>query len=82
MPHQFVAGKGRAIAHRKRHPEPGRFAARSRFGQNKIRLKLSEATQEPFRVMPAFLDKPVQTRKLCHTDSGLHVGNLQIKAEM
>ena len=82
MPHQFVAGEGHAISHCKGQSEPGRFAAWGRFGQNKILLKRGEAAQESLRVMPTFLDKPIEASELCDTDSSLHVGDLQVKAEM
>src|SRR5205807_1741699 len=67
---------------RQAETEPGRLAVRRRNRQNENILEMPQSVPQILPIPPARRDEFVEALKLGQPDGRLHVGNLQIIAEM
>src|SRR3546814_7887042 len=82
MAGQRIARERRAGAHGEGEPEPGRFAFGRRLGQDEEFLEFLESVAKPLEIASAGGDEAVEVIQLGMADSSLHVGDLQVVAQM
>src|SRR6478735_4534059 len=79
---ELLAREVDARPYRQREAKPGRIAIWGSFGEDEEVLKLLERVDQQFEVAAPRLDEAFQMVKLGETDCRLHVGDLQIIADM
>src|ERR1019366_6158749 len=79
---QSMPRDGRRLAKGQGKPEPARLGAGRRLGQYELLLERLQASPQPCEVGAALLDEPGQLLELGHADGRLHVGRLQVVADV
>src|SRR5262249_8754050 len=82
MAHQLIAVEWYVRSHRQRKAEPTWLGIGRCSGQDEIRRQVEEAIAQSAEIAAPGFDELRQFRKLGQADRGLHVGRLEVVADV